>query len=146
MHGLKNAEDTRLEDDEEMIEVDVEDDAEVAARALTLATALKDRFDMADEDASAVAEIVARAFHGHEEVNDETLDPELRSLFYTLEAKRLLAFRREEYTWENGERRRAFWWRVRDEELEKMEEMRSVAVEDSVYDQLPSSVWARQAS
>ncbi|MHB8605140.1 MAG: DUF6015 family protein [Thermoplasmatota archaeon] len=115
-------------------------------RTDALYEALRERFSMDEDDARAIAEVVAEQFRGEAEVNDETLDPEVRSIFYTLEAKKLLAFRREEYSIESGERRRAFFWRVRDEELARIAELKSQAVEEDVYAALPKSVWSRHAS
>ena len=111
-----------------------------------LAKALRERFDMASEDAHEVATVVLSQFGESTEVNDETLDPTVRSIFYTLEAKKLLSFRREEYTWENGEKRRGFWWRLRTEELEpRSVEIPVLSAEEDVYASLPKDVWsARQ--
>lgn len=111
-----------------------------------LAKALRERFDMAQDDAHEVATVVLSQFGESPEVNDETLDPTVRSIFYTLEAKKLLSFRREEYTWENGEKRRGFWWRLRTEELEpRAVEIPVQTAEEDVYASLPKDVWsARQ--
>src|ERR1051326_4553822 len=115
------------------------------ARRDALTRALVERFGMSQEDALETATVVAQQFGDQEEVNDETLEPTVRSIFYTLEAKKILSFRREEYTWENGEKRRGFWWRLRDEELQKMTTVPVEASEDDVYAMLPKSVWsARQ--
>lgn len=115
------------------------------ARRDALARALGERFGMSDEDAVETATVVAQQFGEQDEVNDETLDPSVRSIFYTLEAKKILSFRREEYVWENGEKRRGFWWRLRDEELTQMTTVPVEAAEDDVYATLPKSVWsARQ--
>lgn len=117
-----------------------------ATKRDALATALRERFDMAEDDAFEVATVVLAQFGDQAEVNDETLDPTVRSIFYTLEAKKLLSFRREEYTWENGEKRRGFWWRLRDEELSpKSVEIPVQTAEEDVYASLPKDVWsARQ--
>ena len=116
------------------------------AKRDALATALQERFGMSGEDASEVATVVVSQFGEQAEVNDETLDPTVRSIFYTLEAKKLLSFRREEYTWENGEKRRGFWWRLRDEELApKSVEVPVQSAEEDVYASLPKDAWtARQ--
>ncbi|HWH07863.1 MAG TPA: DUF6015 family protein [Candidatus Thermoplasmatota archaeon] len=116
------------------------------ARRDALAKALRERFDMAEDDAFEVATVVVSQFGESSEVNDETLDPTVRSIFYTLEAKKLLSFRREEYVWENGEKRRGFWWRLRDEELApKSIEIPVQSAEEDVYASLPKDVWtARQ--
>src|ERR1043166_6356337 len=86
-------------------------------RRTGLVEALRERFSMDPEGAGSIAEGGAEQFAGGEEVSDDNLDPEVRSIFYTLEAKKLLSFRRTEYTIDTGERRRAFFWRVRDDEL-----------------------------
>lgn len=111
-----------------------------------LVDALRERFGMEAEDASAIAEVVNEQFAGREEVNDDNLDPEVRSIFYTLEAKKLLSFRREEYSIDTGERRRAFFWRVRREELDRIAQLRGVVSEDNVYDQLPKAAWTHRTA
>lgn len=114
-------------------------------RRAALVAALRERFGMADEDAAEIAAVVADQFGEDREVNDETLDPSVRSIFYTLEAKKILSFRREEYTWENGERRRGFWWRVREEELTRTKTLVPEAGDEDVYASLPRDAWtARQ--
>ena len=116
-----------------------------AARIAALAQALREKFGMSDDDADEIAQTVAAQFGDQDEVNDETLDPSVRSIFYTLEAKKILSFRREEYTWETGERRRGFWWRVRPEELNKITSITPEAGEEDVYRSLPRDAWtARQ--
>lgn len=127
-----------------------EDDPALSLESKTgaLMHALKEKFGMADEDAEAIASVVAEQFGAMKEVNDDNLDPEVRSIFYTLEAKKLLSFRREEYTWENGERRRGFYWRVRDEELARIAEAADATVtgDEDVYATLPRDVWSRRAA
>lgn len=113
-------------------------------RRQALAEALRDRFDMAAEDAEAIAATLAEVFGGEMEVNDETLDPSVRSIFYTLEAKKILTFRRFEYTIETGERRRGFAWRIREEALQPPGVEIPVETEEDVYANLPRDVWARQ--
>jgi hypothetical protein len=112
---------------------------------VSLAHALRERFGMSRDDAEDIARVVAEQFGDQTEVNDETLDPSVRSIFYTLEAKKILSFRREEYTWENGEKRRGFWWRLRAEELQKKATIVPIVAEEDVYAQLPKDAWsARQ--
>jgi hypothetical protein len=116
-----------------------------ASRAAALAAALQERLGMSEEDAHDIASVVLEQFGDQQEVNDETLEPTVRSVFYTLEAKKILSFRREEYTWENGEKRRGFWWRLRAEELEPKTTIVPVATEEDVYASLPKDAWsARQ--
>lgn len=113
-------------------------------RRMALQEALRERFDMAPDDAEAIALTLAEVFGGESEVNDESLDPSVRSIFYTLEAKKLLTFRRYEYTLETGERRRGFAWRIRDEALAPGATTIPVETEEDVYANLPRDVWARQ--
>ena len=110
-----------------------------------LADALQERFDMAAEDAEQIAGVVSDVFGDQFEVNDETIDPSVRSIFYTLEAKKILTFRREEYSIETGERRRGFWWRIREEALVPAATNVPIASEEDVYAALPKDAWtARQ--
>lgn len=109
------------------------------------AAALQRTFDMQPEDARELGEVVLAQFESQAEVPDETLDSELRSVFYTLESKRLLSFRRVEYTREEGDRRRAFYWRLRPEEVETVTRKVPVEAGDDVYAQLPADAW-RHAS
>jgi hypothetical protein len=110
-----------------------------------LVTVLEERFDMAPEDAAEIANVVIEQFGEGAEANDEQLDPSVRSIFYTLEAKKILSFRREEYTTEAGEKRRGFWWRVREGELSKVTSLVPEGPEEDVYASLPKDAWtARQ--
>lgn len=113
-------------------------------RRLALVEALRDRFDMSEVDAVEIASTLAEVFAGETEVNDETIDPSVRSIFYTLEAKKILTFRRYEYSLETGERRRGFAWRIREEALAPTATSIPVETEEDVYANLPRDVWARQ--
>lgn len=112
-------------------------------RLEALVAALTREFKMQADDAVAIAEIVAERFAEDEEVNDDNLDAEIRSIFYTLESKKLLSFRREEYQWENGEHRRAFYWKLREETLMEDEAPAPPEMNNSVYDTLPVEAWKR---
>ena len=106
-----------------------------------LSHALERAFEMEPDDARELADVVLERFCDKEEVDDETLDAEVRSVFYTLEAKRMLSFRRVEYTREDGDRRRAFYWKLRDEALDA-EVSIPVDVQDvDVYATLPAAAW-----
>src|SRR5581483_1448589 len=114
-------------------------------RVSTLSDTLREKFDMAPDDASEIARVVVEQFGPANEVNDETLDPSVRSIFYTLEAKKILSFRREEYVWENGEKRRGFWWRIRDDALASVHTIPVLDAEEDMYASLPKDAWtARQ--
>lgn len=111
---------------------------------MALQEALRERFDMSTEDSEAISMTMAEVFGGETEVNDESLDPSIRSIFYTLEAKKILTFRRYEYALETGERRRGFAWRIREEALQPPTTTIPVEAEEDVYANLPRDVWARQ--
>lgn len=103
--------------------------------------ALEHEFEMAPEDARELADVILERFEEKEEVDDETLDAEIRSVFYTLEAKRMVSFRRVEYTREEGEHRRAFYWKLRLESLNRGHDTHAQADEGDVYASLPASAW-----
>lgn len=106
--------------------------------------ALARAFEMKADEAEEVADAVLERFAEAAEVDDETLDADLRSVFYTLEAKRMLSFRRVEYTREDGDKRRAFYWKLRLENLEQRRET-VVPIEADVYADIPADAWASHA-
>lgn len=111
-----------------------------------LAHALRGEIGMDRSDALEIAGYVVGAFQGKEELDDDELDPDLRSIFYTLENQRLLSFRREEYRNEEGFIRRAFYWRIRWEQIETAAEAAQAqerAEDDSIYEALPGDAWTR---
>ena len=111
--------------------------------------ALTSRFNMDPNDAQAVTTVVADLFWGENEVNDEDLDKDTRSMFYTLQAEGILTFRRTEYKFE-GATRRAFFWRLTPDalagELEVMAHEAAVVDEAAaLYEQLHADLWNRDA-
>lgn len=110
-----------------------------------LAQALMRDLDMRAEDASEVAQLVLSAFDGDEELDDEELSSDLRSMFYTLEEEKLLDFRREETRNEDGHIRRYFHWAIRWDEVapEPAEDEEDADASENVYDDLPSNAWER---
>lgn len=110
-----------------------------------LSEALERAFEMEPEDARELADVVLERFATADEVDDETLDADVRSVFYTLEAKRMLSFRRVEYTREDGDRRRAFFWKLRVDALERKGEERHEAQDVDVYASLPATAWRHAA-
>lgn len=112
-----------------------------------MAQALVRDLDMREADAAQVADLVLNAFDGEEELDDENLSTDLRSMFYTLEEEKLLDFRREETTNDEGHVRRYFHWTIRWDEVapEADEDEDSGDAEGSVYDELPSNAWERDA-
>lgn len=111
-----------------------------------LSHALARAFEMEPDDARELADVVLERFSNKDEVDDETLDAEVRSVFYTLEAKRMLSFRRVEYTREDGDRRRAFFWKLREEALEERAEPAHEAEDVDVYATLPATAWRHHAA
>lgn len=120
----------------------------MGGEAKKLEQALRRAFNMVVEDARATAETVESAFQGEDEVNDEDLDKEIRSLFYTLEKEKLLNVRRTEYKFD-GQVRRAYFWRVNDLDSWAPEGDVSPKAEDvealKVYRALPPSLWVRRS-
>ena len=110
-----------------------------------LTGALESAFGMELDDAREIADVVLQRFSDVDEVDDETLDAEVRSVFYTLEAKRLLSFRRAEYTREDGDHRRAFYWRLRVEALTTAVPVAGGYDEADVYASLPAAAWRHAA-
>lgn len=106
---------------------------------------LERMFAMEHDDAAEIAGVVLDRFTDAEEVDDGTLDAEVRSVFYTLEGKRLLSFRRAEYTTEEGAHRRAFYWRLREEALQPPVPEAGGYEELDVYAELPASAWRHAA-
>jgi hypothetical protein len=116
-----------------------------------LVRALQRAFNMLTDDAKQLAETVEGVFQGEEEVNDEDLDKDVRSLFYSLEREKLVTIRRTEYKFE-GQVRRAYFWQFTDldktltepasptkQELEMLEM-------GKLYRQLPQGLWSRKAT
>jgi len=108
-----------------------------------LARAMVRAFDMSAEDAAQVAGIVVEQFEGKTEVNDDGLAADLRSLFYTLESRRIMSFRREEYENAEGQKRRAFHWRLRPEVVLELAAPPAQPTNEDIYHALPAECWTR---
>lgn len=116
-------------------------------RKSALTEALAQGFEMETQAAEELADQVLMQFATAEEVNDESIDAELRSVFYTLQGKRIMTFRRFEYQMDSGEKRRGFAWRIRWEELGKKPDV--LPRQDSttnIYAELPLEAWRHRAS
>jgi transcription initiation factor IIE alpha subunit len=98
-------------------------------------------FEMKRDDATEIVDAVLERFATGEEVDDETLDADLRSVFYTLESKRMVSFRRVEYTREDGDKRRAFYWKLRVESLLHEVPVQHEPEDADVYASLPANAW-----
>lgn len=110
-----------------------------------LTQALRNTLGMQAGDASEVAQLVLLSFNGDEELHDDELTTDLRSMFYTIEEQKLLDFRREEYKNDEGHLRRAFYWTIRWDNVEEAAQhvQSSTGSNDSVYDELPHDAWNR---
>lgn len=110
-----------------------------------LATILRDKMRMMREDATAVARVVEQAFAGHDEVEDDNLDPQLRQLFYDLQDAEVLAIKRHEYTQE-GQLLRGYRWHVIDEPVAPETPRQRPAVDplEDLYGGLQEDAWARR--
>lgn len=113
-----------------------------------LAKALERELEMRPDDASEVARLVLDAFGGDRELDDEELSSDLRSVFYTLEDRKLLDFRREEYRNEEGHVRRAFYWTIRWDDVapDRNADTSTGERTGTVYDDLPQNAWNRPSA
>ncbi len=103
--------------------------------------ALKKGFDMTKEDAAALAHTVQKAFKGRKEVEDMSLDKDIRSIFYELHQKNLLCLRREEFK-EKGKFIRKYYWSFNGDGIRA--EVYRKPIQESPYDvyqKIPESAW-----
>jgi hypothetical protein len=105
-----------------------------------LIKALKNRFEMAKEDAIALAKTVEQIFDGRDEIEDMSIDKYTRALFYELQRKNLLKQRREEFK-EKEKIIRKFYWSfdnktIKQAAYEKLEEDPY-----KIYQKIPKEAW-----
>ncbi len=110
-----------------------------------LARLLRDKVRMMRDDALAVAHVVEEAFRGEDELNDEFLDSELRSMFYQLQDEGVMDIRRTEYKLD-GRDRRAYFWRLREDEVVPMRGHGVLPRDHTsrIYHRLEDQAWARR--
>lgn len=112
-----------------------------------LTKALIRELEMHRDDATEISGLVLAAFDGQEELDDEELSSDLRSVFYTLEERKLLDFRREEERNEEGHIRRYFFWSIRwDEVTAGADEAADAEGDETIYDELPQNAWSRPSA
>jgi len=105
---------------------------------------LSDKMRMVREDALAVTRVVEDAFQGQSEVDDEVLDKDLRQVFYDLQDEKILDVRRVEVR-EEGQARRHYLWRVRDEDEVAAETQRAAPdATERLYLKLDDRHWHRR--
>lgn len=102
--------------------------------------ALKNRFDMSDDDAEALTKIVKEIFNGRKEVEDSSLDKYVRALLYELQKERFVKVRREEYIERNRFLRKYYWYLNMD--VIKKEANKDIEEDfGKIYRTLPKRVW-----
>ena len=105
-----------------------------------LVKALKNRFEMAKEDATALAKIVEKIFDGQEEVEDMSIDKYSRALFYELQRKNLLMQRREEIK-EKGKIIRKYYWSFDNKSIKTAAYEKTKKDPYKIYKIIPDKAW-----
>jgi hypothetical protein len=103
--------------------------------------ALKNGFDMSNEDATALAQTVEKVFRGLKEVEDMSLHKDVRSIFNDLHQKNLLYLRREELN-EKGKFIRKYYWSFNNNGI-RAEAYRKPLKESpyEIYKKIPENAW-----
>jgi len=105
-----------------------------------LVKALKNRFEMAREDAVALAKTVEKIFDGNKEIEDMSIDKYARSLFYELQRQKILKQRREEIK-EKGKIIRKYYWSYNDKIIKKAAYEKTTIDPYKVYKIIPKDAW-----
>jgi len=105
-----------------------------------LAKALKNRFEMAKEDAVALAKTVEGIFDGETEVEDMSIDKYSRALFYELQREKLLRIRREEFK-EDGKFIRKYYWSFSDKNIKQAAYETHKEEPYQIYKKIPKDAW-----
>jgi len=105
-----------------------------------LAKALKNRFEMAKEDAIALAKTVVTIFDGEEELDDMNIDKYARALFYELQRERLLKIRREEFK-EKGKFIRKYYWSFNNNIIREIAYEKIKEDPYKIYEKIPKNAW-----
>jgi len=105
-----------------------------------LAKALKNRFNMAKEDAIALSKTVEEIFNGQKEVEDMPIDKYARALFYELQRERLLKLRRNEYR-EKGKFIRKYYWSFNNDIIREVAYKKIKEDPYNVYKKIPKEAW-----
>lgn len=107
---------------------------------ILLVKALKNKFNMAKEDAIALAKTVESIFNGQEEIEDTDIDKYARALFYDLQRERFLKIRREEYR-EKGKYIRRYYWSFNDEIIREEAYKKYKEEKYKIYQKIPKNAW-----
>jgi len=105
-----------------------------------LAKALKNRFEMENDDAVALAKTVEKIFKGRKELNDMTIDKYSRALFYELQRERLLKTRREEIK-EQGKFVRKYYWSFNNDIIQQAAYEKIKEDPYKIYKKIPKNAW-----
>ena len=105
-----------------------------------LAKALKNKFDMAKEDAIALAKTVEGIFNGRDEIEDMSIDKYARALLYELQRERLLKLRREEFK-EQGKFIRKYYWSFNNDIIHEVAYQKFKKQKYKIYKNIPESAW-----
>lgn len=105
-----------------------------------LIKALKNRFEMAKEDAIALAKTVEQIFDGRDEIEDMSIDKYTRALFYDLQRKNLLKQRREEFK-EKGKIIRKFYWSFDNKTIKQATDEKLKEDPYKIYEKIPKEAW-----
>ncbi|QQG39536.1 MAG: hypothetical protein HYS81_04110 [Candidatus Aenigmatarchaeota archaeon] len=110
----------------------------------SLLKALTAEFEMDGTDAEALVDSLCKRFGNRKEIDDNLLGAQERSVLYTLEAKKLVAFRRvqnEDNTF------REFYWTFAQPILDGtyVPQQKPSETKPSIYDTLPTDVWSEHA-
>lgn len=111
---------------------------------LLLVKALKNRFEMAKEDAVELAKIVEQIFNGKEEIEDMKIDKYSRALFYELERKKLLKQRRDEIK-EKGKIIRKYYWSFDSREIKTAAYEKPIIDPYQIYKKIPKEAWINRS-
>ncbi len=102
--------------------------------------ALKNKFNMAKEDAIELAKTVEGIFNGEKEIEDMTIDKYARSLFYELQRERLLKLRRDEYK-EEGKYIRKYYWSFNNDTIKEVAYEKYKEEKYQIYQKIPKNAW-----
>ncbi len=109
-----------------------------------LVKALKNKFEMAKEDAIELAKTVEKIFDGEQEVEDMSIDKYARALFYELQRAKLLKQRREEFK-EEGRIMRKYYWSFNDKNIKKTAHTKIKKDEFTIYKKIPKEAWIKRS-
>ena len=89
---------------------------------------------------TALTKTVEEIFHGHEEVEDMSIDKYARALFYELQRERLLKLRREEFK-TKGKFIRKYYWSFNNDIIREAAYKKLKEEPYKVYKKIPKDAW-----